>query len=229
MNRSQETAIDGALRRTRLLAEQHMSTAFRSLRALCRTQTAHCVLTVSLTLGCSSTPYIWASEVPVERARPVADVKKLGRGDVVALSVVGQSTLSTNFTIGADGTIALPDVGAVNVAGLTAQQASATIEAKLSGILQNPKVSLIVVTRFIEVSLLGEVKNPGKFSVQSGDGIANALALAGGLTEFANESAIYLIRGDEPLRIRFRLDDLLKNGNNARSFSLRDGDILLVE
>jgi len=148
---------------------------------------------------------------------------------VVALSVVGQSTLSTNFTIGADGTIALPDVGAVNVAGLTAQQASATIEAKLSGILQNPKVSLIVVTRFIEVSLLGEVKNPGKFSVQSGDGIANALALAGGLTEFANESAIYLIRGDEPLRIRFRLDDLLKNGNNARSFSLRDGDILLVE
>jgi polysaccharide export outer membrane protein len=179
--------------------------------------------------GCSSNPYVWASEIPRERARPTAEAKEIGRGDVIALSVVGQTALSSTYTVGADGTITVPDAGIVAVAGLTAQQAAVAVTTKLATILQDPRVSVIVVTRFIEVSLLGEVKSPGKYSVQSGDGVANAIALAGGLTEFADDTSIFLIRAGEPVRIRFRFNDLLRDGNSARAFLLKDGDILLVE
>jgi protein involved in polysaccharide export with SLBB domain len=143
--------------------------------------------------------------------------------------VVGQATLSGVQTVGADGTILITDVGTVVLGGATVQEAAARIEQRFANILQSPQVSVIVVTRMIEVTLLGEVRTPGKYPLQSGDGVASAIALAGGLTEYANSSAIYLVRQGEPLRIRFRMRDLLKGGESARAFALRDGDILLVD
>ncbi len=179
--------------------------------------------------GCSGAPYIWASEVPAARAQPAVASKKIGRGDVVAITVVGQVALSGTQTVGADGSVVIPDLGTVPLDGTTVEQANARIEQRLLSILQSPKVSVVVVTRMIEVSLLGEVRTPGKYALQSGDGVANAIALAGGLTEYANSSAIYLIRSGEPYRIRFRMKSLLRGGDSARAFALRDGDILLVE
>lgn len=148
---------------------------------------------------------------------------------MVAITVVGQVALSGTQTVGADGSVVIPDLGTVPLDGTTVEQANARIEQRLLSILQSPKVSVVVVTRMIEVSLLGEVHTPGKYALQSGDGVANAIALAGGLTEYANSSAIYLIRSGEPYRIRFRMKSLLRGGDSARAFALRDGDILLVE
>lgn len=187
------------------------------------------VLCLTGTLACSSTPYVWADEVPVERARPQVKKTGVGRGDVVNITVLGQASLSSIATVNADGTVNLPNVGAVMIAGQTQAEAATTIERSLANILQQPRVSVTVVSRMIQVSLLGEVRNPGKYLVQSGDGIATVLAQAGGLTEFAGKSSIYLVRESEPRRIRFRFDDLLSGGNSARAFILLDGDILLVK
>jgi len=148
---------------------------------------------------------------------------------VVNITVLGQASLSSIATVNADGTVNLPNVGAVMIAGQTQAEAATTIERSLANILQQPRVSVTVVSRMIQVSLLGEVRNPGKYLVQSGDGIATVLAQAGGLTEFAGKSSIYLVRESEPRRIRFRFDDLLSGGNSARAFILLDGDILLVK
>ncbi len=154
---------------------------------------------------------------------------EIGRGDVLAITVVGQENLSGPQTVGADGTISIPNIGSVALSGLTVEKAASVVERRLAAILQEPKVSVLVVTRFIEVSLLGEVQSPGKFSLQSGDGVASALALAGGLTEYGDEDGIFLIRESEPQRIRFRLRDLLRGGRSATAFALRDGDIVVVE
>jgi len=148
---------------------------------------------------------------------------------VVNITVLGQASLSSIATVNADGTVNLPNVGAVMIAGQTQAEAATTIERSLANILQQPRVSVTVVSRMIQVSLLGEVRNPVKYLVQSGDGIATVLAQAGGLTEFAGKSSIYLVRESEPRRIRFRFDDLLSGGNSARAFILLDGDILLVK
>ncbi len=179
--------------------------------------------------ACSSAPYVWASEVPPERAKPEVQTDKIGRGDVLALTVVGQGALSGTLTVGTDGSVAVPNVGNIAVMGLTAREAGERIREQLSVIIKEPKVSVSLVGRFLEVTILGEVQSRGKFRIQSGDGVANAIAMAGGLTEFGHGSSIYLIRAGEPLRIRFRMRDLLSGGNSARSFALRDGDILVVE
>lgn len=179
--------------------------------------------------GCSPIPYVWAKDIPKERARVAPTAETLGRGDVVAISIMGQANLSGNQTVGSDGTVIVPDVGSVTVTDLTVQQAAAKIEERLSEILKAPRVSVVVVARFLEVSILGEVEAPGKYKVEAGDGVANAIAVAGGLTEFANLSGIYLVRSGEPLRIRFKMKDLLRGGDSARSFAIRDGDIIIVE
>lgn len=189
-----------------------------------------CLFVLALPLlGCSSTPYIWAKDLPPHRASPAIESRAIGRGDVIAISVVGQAAISSTVAVGADGTITLPDAGVVNVAGQTVEQAQASIVRRLSSILQDPKVSVVVVTRFIEVSLLGEVTSPGKYLLQSGDGIANAIAVAGGFSDYANESSIFLVRASEPQRIRFKMKEVLRGGASAHSFALRDGDILVVE
>ncbi len=180
-------------------------------------------------IACSSTPYVWASDIPAERARPAVESEKIGRGDILSISVVGQENLTGPQTVGADGTVSIPNIGSVPLSGLTVDKAASVLERRLSNILQEPRVSVLVVTRFIEVSLLGEVQSPGKYSLQSGDGVASALALAGGITEYGSEDAIFLIRDSEPQRIRFRLRDLLRGGRSASAFALRDGDIVVVE
>lgn len=183
----------------------------------------------ALSLGCSSTPYVWAADIPKERSEPDPVRMTLAAGDVIAMTVVAQAALSGQQPVGVDGTITIPNVGAVPVAGKTTKQAEGVIERNLSSILTDPKVSVVVISRSIEVSILGEVQRPGKFQLKSGDGLASALALAGGVTEFGNENAIYLVRDTEPLRIRFRLKDLVRGGRSARAFALRDGDLLVIE
>ena len=77
--------------------------------------------------------------------------------------------------------------------------------------------------------MLGEVRSPGKYQLKSGDGVATAIAISGGITEFGNDNSVYLVREDEPMRIRFRMKDLVRGGKSARAFALRDGDLLVVE
>lgn len=180
-------------------------------------------------VGCAKAPYTWAAEIPAERAKPGPQREDIRAGDLVSVTVVGQAAISGQQVVGADGTISVPNVGAVAVGGETPKQAEATLTTSLSVLYREPKVSLTVVTRSIEVTVLGEVETPGKQILKSGDGVAVALALAGGINEFGDEDSIFLVRPSEPLRIRFRMDDLVRGGDSARAFSLRDGDLLVIE
>ncbi len=191
-----------------------------------------CLLLLLLTTcvtGCSKAPYVWASQVSAERAAPREDFKTIRSGDIVAVAVVGQPLMSAEHTVGADGTIALPNVGSVYLGGKSRPEAEKELQAKFAQILESPRVSLVIVSRHIEVSVLGEVRSPGKYQLKSGDGVATAIAISGGITEFGNDNSVYLVREDEPMRIRFRMKDLVRGGKSARAFALRDGDLLVVE
>lgn len=192
-------------------------------------QLALCIALGSLVLACSTTPYVWNYDLPRERAQPAASRATLRPGDTVSVGVSGQASLSNQYTIAADGTISIPNLGPVKIANKTAEQASVAITQALKSILASPWVSVSIVTQVIEVTVMGEVRTPGKFSVKAGDGVANALAMAGGITPFGSENAIYLVRPTEPLRIRFKMSDLVRGGNSARAFALRDGDLIVIE
>jgi polysaccharide biosynthesis/export protein len=179
--------------------------------------------------ACSKTPYVWNHELPKERALPAAERATIKPGDTVSVGVVGQGTLSNQHVVAADGSITIPNLGPVKIVNQTAEQAGAALAKGLSSILASPQVSVSIVSQVIEVTVMGEVRSPGKYSVKAGDGVANALAMAGGITPFGSENAIYVVRPTEPLRIRFKMSDLVRGGNSARAFALRDGDLIVIE
>lgn len=179
--------------------------------------------------GCSKTPYVWAESIPADRAAPAEDRQKIAAGDSVSIVVKGHPDFSGPQTVGSDGNVILANIGSVGIGGLAPKEAASTISSRLSRLIDSPSVSVSVLSRSVSVTVLGEVNTPGKYVLKSGDGVAAAIALAGGLTEFAKRNSIYLIRSNEPTRIRFRMKDLLRGGNSARAFALRDGDLLTVE
>lgn len=195
-------------------------------------QLAHlCIVLILLgsSVGCGGPSYVWARDVPPDRALPASGDERIRLGDTVAVTVSGQPQLSGTFLVGADGAVTLPDVGAIRLAGNRPEEAARLLTTRIATIIQAPRVSVVVAQRRVQVAILGEVRSPGKYQLAAGDGVVEAIATAGGLGEFANGNAIYLVRADEPVRIRFRMKDLLKGGASARSFILRDGDLLIVE
>ena len=174
-------------------------------------------------------PFVWASRLgkPDEQA----NVFRLGPGDEVYVLVADQKALSGNFTIGPDGRYVQPVVGSVALSGLTLTEATQQLTARLAGILVRPQVTVSVTKRRpIRVSVLGEVKQPGRFELEYDESLLSAVARGGGLTEYADRDSIYVVRREPHLlRIRFRFRDLAGPEAISARFRLNDGDVVVVE
>ena len=79
------------------------------------------------------------------------------------------------------------------------------------------------------VSVLGEVAHPGIYTVDPASGVLQALAAAGGFTDFASRDSIYVVRRAPTQRIRFSYSMLLDGDKRAESFRLHKGDVVVVE
>ena len=123
---------------------------------------------------------------------------QLGPGDTVAVRVFGQTDMDGNIYVADDGTLSLPLVGAIQVAGLSPAQASLKIEKALKdgAFLVNPHVTVTLVASVNQlVAVLGEVRTPGRYQVAGNTTIFQLLAQAGGVTALSAD-VIYLIRAD---------------------------------
>ena len=108
----------------------------------------------------------------------------LGPGDEVLIDVYGTSQSSKKYAISPEGTIIVEKIGPVNVAGLTIDQAQARVNAKMGQHYQGSSIKLTVgQTRTVVVNVLGEVVNPGTYTLSAFSTVFNALYLAGGITE----------------------------------------------
>jgi polysaccharide export outer membrane protein len=185
------------------------------------------LLLVSL-LGCGSTqPYVWVSEVGVNDARAPDTLRP---GDRIQVAVYGQDALSGEFEIRPSGSVILPVVGGTVAAGRTTEQVAADLAVRLQGAIASPRVTVIVATRRpAGISVLGEVRTPGRYELVDGEGVLHALARAGGLTEFANRDGVYVVRPEASRRIRFRYADLTAAEPASARFQLRNGDVVVVE
>jgi protein involved in polysaccharide export with SLBB domain len=138
-------------------------------------------------------PVITAS---VDGAEPGITGYRLGPGDQVRLTVFRHQDLSGQFEIDGEGFLAMPLVGEVRSAGLTARELENSIEDQLknSGYLVNPQVS-VEVLNYRPFYIIGEVNNPGSYQYVNGMTVANAVALAGGYTPRADQGDITITRG----------------------------------
>jgi polysaccharide export outer membrane protein len=188
------------------------------------------LLVAALLLGCGATrPYVWVRDLPAaeleEQNPPIRATDRL------FVFVRDQATLSAEYEVREDGSIALPLVGSVTVAGQAPEAAAATIAQRLRGVVAAPMVTVSVVAKKPpSVSIVGEVRAPGVYEVGPVAALMPALARAGGLTEFADEDSIYVVRNrPRPERIRFRFDDLVGGDPRSNAFRLSDGDVIVVE
>lgn len=186
------------------------------------------VAAVPFVVGCApKPPYVWVTQLPPEA---LGNPQQLRPGDKVQVVVYGQDAMSGEFEVRPGGDVVVPVAGSVRAQGLTAQQLARQITNQLTGKLVSPQVTVVLSARRLpSVSVLGEVRTPGKFELREGEGVLDALARAGGLTPFADSDEVYIIRRGEERRIRFRYDDLVAANPAAVRFPLMDGDVVVVE
>ena len=189
-----------------------------------------CSVLLVVAAGCAAPqPFVWASRLgkPDEQTATY----RIGPGDEIYVLVAEQQALSGTFTVGPDGGYIQPVVGNVVINGLTTKEAAQQLTARLAGILVRPQVTISVTKRRpIRVSVLGEVQHPGRYELPYEEGILAAIAMGGGLTEFADKDSIYVVRREPHLlRIRFRMRDLAGPEATSARFRLNDSDVVVVE
>ena len=203
------------------------------------------VLSVLLLLMLQVTP-TWAAQrapaapLPVPAlpgvpaaANAVGPLTPLGPGDSVTMHVFGQPDMDTVLGVADDGTIRVPLAGAIQVGGSSPETAARRVEKafKDGGFFVDPHVTLTVTQSLSQrVSVLGEVKTPGRYPVDAKTTIIDLLAQAGGETEFASDT-VYVLRTDPTGSVKrypVNVKGLVGAGPSTPTQLLRAGDSVYV-
>ncbi len=154
---------------------------------------------------------------------------KVGPGDLLKVSVFGSPELSTDARIAESGTITMPMIGSVPVAGLS----SADVEKKLAtsfiegGFLRQPQVSVLIAEYMSQkVSVLGHVSKPGQYPLRASTNVLDILAEAGGVVAQTASDFATLMRADGT-KLDLNLDALLR-GDPTQNVAVKGGDRLFV-
>ena len=155
----------------------------------------------------------------------------LGIEDRLSISVWKEPDLTRSVVIRPDGKITCPLVGDIQAAGRTAKQLNADLTIALSRFIKEPVVTVIVeeINNF-RIYVLGEVAKQGALVLHRRTRFLEAIALAGGLTQYANHSDVIVIRYDDDKVTRTRIDyrKILSGEKSELNIFLRPGDTIIV-
>lgn len=149
---------------------------------------------------------------PIARAYGETEFK-LGPDDVIEVFVYKEQELSTTVVVRPDGKISLPLIGELMVNGKTAIDLQKEVTQRLTQFISQPTVNVIVKeVNSAKVSVGGEVKTPGMYKIRDHSTVLDAVALAGGFTEYAKRSKVKLIRitNGKQQQFEINVDDQLK-------------------
>jgi protein involved in polysaccharide export with SLBB domain len=146
-------------------------------------------------------------------ASPVSDqAYQIGPGDRVRISVFGETELTGDYDVAADGSLMFPLVGAFRAAEMTPPELSSAIAERLrAGYLRDPQVSSSVIV-YRPFYILGEVTNPGTYPFAPNLDVLSAVAVAGGYTYRANRGRVFIRRAGEASERRYSLRDRVSVG-----------------
>jgi len=154
---------------------------------------------------------------------------RMGPGDKLRIEVYKDPQLSQSLQVRPDGKITLPLVADIQASGLTPIQLRDDLTTRLKEYITNPVVTVIVVEASAATAyVVGEVNHPGSVTLQGGQlTVLQALALAGGLKDFANSKNIRILRKSivGVQTINFNYKDAIRG---AQSVYLRPGDTVVV-
>ncbi len=162
---------------------------------------------------------------------PVEPGYRLGAEDVMLVSVWKDEQLTREVVVRPDGMFSFPLVGDIPAEDRTVDEIRAEIVKRLTKYIPNPNVS-VAVTKVLsyKVYIVGRVNKPGEYLIGHYTDVLQALSLAGGLTPFAAENDIKIIRrvrGQQQV-FPFRYGDVRKGNDLEQNIVLQRGDVVMV-
>src|SRR5688572_20585255 len=185
---------------------------------------------------CAAAP-AWAQSAPANApsaamgraAAPISEYT-IGPEDVLDISVWKNPELSRKVPVRPDGRVSLPLINDIQAAGLTPSELREQLAKRLAEYVPSAEVSVIVSeVQSLKVAVVGAVKTPGRFMLKSPATVLECIALAQGLTEFANRERIVVLRQNNgsTQRIPFNYRKV-SEGDEQDNFFVRPGDIIVV-
>lgn len=164
---------------------------------------------------------------------PIAGTPFLvGIDDVLSVSVWHEPDLSRSVSVRPDGKISLPLVGEIQASGRSVLDLQHEIRSSLSTFVKDPEVVVIVTEiRSQRINVIGQVARAGAFPLTQSMGVLDAIALAGGLKEFAKRKQIYVLRSTasgQRERLSYSYGDVLKGNASAKEIVLQPRDTVVV-
>lgn len=166
-------------------------------------------------------------------AGPVDASYRIGIGDQLQVVITGEVEAAYQLDIRRDGTVVMPDIGQVAVAGLTLDAARTVLRQRAAGVyngLNNGTAHLdlsISKVRVNSVFVIGEVEKPGSYQVSALSTVFYALAKAGGPKKTGSFRSVEIRRGGRVLRT-IDLYDYLLRGDASNDIRTEQGDIIFV-
>jgi polysaccharide biosynthesis/export protein len=159
---------------------------------------------------------------------PVGPDYVLGPGDDLTINVWGAVDSTLVRTVDRNGRIVLPKVGDLRIWGLTFSQADRLIRDELARFFRGFQTSVTMGRlRTVSVHVVGEVCQPGVYTLSSLTTVTNALYSAGGPTKLGSLREVRLLRGNVQVA-RIDLYDFLQRGDRTRDYRLESGDTIFV-
>jgi polysaccharide export outer membrane protein len=182
---------------------------------------------VAVTLIPAAAPRVRGADEPA----PLVDDYVIGVEDRLQISVWREPELSLDVVVRPDGKITVPLVGDVQAAGRTATQVADELKSKLAVLIKQPVVTVIVAEiNSFRVYVIGEVNRQGVLQLARRVRLLQALALAGGLSQFADKSNIVLVREENGNEVRRRIDyrKLIREEDSSMNIYVKPGDTIIV-
>jgi len=150
-------------------------------------------------------------------------------GDILRIQLLGQKDLIDSYKLERDGSINLPDIGQINLAGLSLGEASKLIKSKVNQayIGTDSFISLENI-RDVSILLAGDVFNPGVYTLNGSSNVLHAINVAGGIGAYGSYRSIKLIRNQQVIET-LDIYDILIDGKFKSTNRLRSGDIVFVD
>ncbi len=155
----------------------------------------------------------------------------LNAGDVLEVSVWNEETLQKQVIILPDGMISFPLAGQLMAKGKSVTDVQNTLKEKLTEYLADPVVTVSVINVVgNSIHIMGKVNTPGSFVMSQRLDVMQALSLAGGLSPYAEENNIIVLRrnGTKQQTLAVRYASIKKGRDLDSNIMLQSGDVIIV-
>lgn len=207
---------------------------FSSSGGYSRFRTVLVVLMIPLLLvigGCQSQTRTLASDSLAGPLGPEGSGYLIGPQDVLHISVWGEENLDREALVRPDGGISFPLVGNMQAAGKTTSELQQDIEAEIQEFVPQAVVTVgIEEIAGYTIFVIGQVNQPGQFTLGRYVDVIQALTLAGGLTPFADENEIKVLRrqGGKEVVLPFNYSAVKAGEELSQNVTLQSGDTVVV-